>query len=175
MSFEKNYIANTIFEFHRYKTLGDKTFLQLNEEELHWKYSETDNSIALIVKHISGNMLSRWTNFLEEDGEKPWRNREKEFTNPPITKSDIIQLWEQGWECLFRALNTVNEDNFKTKIKIRNEPHTIIEAVNRQLAHYSNHIGQIVLLGKMIKGTDWVSLSIPKGNSEAFNQKKFKQ
>lgn len=109
--FQKNYIENTILEFHRYKILGDKTFQQLSEKELHWKYSETDNSIAQIVKHISSNMLSRWTNFLEEDGEKPWRDRENEFKNPPKTKNDLIQLWETGWQCLFSALYSIKKDN----------------------------------------------------------------
>ena len=173
MSFEGNYIKNVIFEFERYKTLGDKTFLQLTEKELHWSYSSTDNSIAIIVKHIAGNMLSRWTNFLTEDGEKQWRNRENEFKNPPKTKASIIELWEDGWNCLFYALENIKEANFNSKIKIRNEPHTIVEAINRQLAHYSNHVGQVVLLGKMIKGKDWVSLSIPKGESEIFNKEKF--
>ncbi len=118
-------------------------------------------------------MLSRWTNFLTEDGEKVWRNREGEFENPPQSKSEMLAAWEKGWGCLFNALNTINLDNFDTHIKIRNEEHTIIEAVNRQLAHYANHVGQIVLLGKMIKGDDWVSLSIPKGGSERFNAERF--
>jgi len=175
MSFQQNYIQNVVFEFKRYKTLGDKTIHQLNQEELLWQYTNTDNSISTIVKHLSGNMLSRWTNFLEEDGEKSWRNRENEFINPPKTKDELIQLWERGWNCLFDALSLLNEDNFSYTIKIRNESHTILEAINRQLAHYSNHVGQIVLLGKMIKGKEWVSPSIAKGNSESFNKEKFKK
>lgn len=173
MDFNENYIKSVVFEFNRYKTLGDKTFKQLSENEIHWKNSNTDNSIAIIVKHLVGNMLSRWTNFLTEDGEKPWRNRETEFEVPYTTKTEMIQAWEKGWECLFTALNTINAANFGTKIRIRNQEHSIVEAVNRQLAHYSSHLGQIVFLGKMIKGTDWISLSIPKGESTLFNKKMF--
>ena len=173
MEFQKNYLSNVLFEFHRYKTLGDKTFAQLSEKDLHWQYSETDNSIAIIVKHMVGNMLSRWTHFLTEDGEKSWRNREMEFEAPYASKAEMLIAWEQGWQCLFDALETVNASNFGNKITIRGEEHTIVEAINRQLAHYSSHVGQIVFLGKMIKGADWTSLSIPKGDSEAFNRKMF--
>lgn len=153
--------------------MGDKTFAQLYDEDIHWKYNEGDNSIALIVKHMSGNMLSRWTNFLTEDGEKAWRNRETEFEHPPKSKTEMLAAWEKGWQCLFDALAAINADNFDTYIKIRNEEHTMVEAVNRQLAHYANHVGQIVLLGKMIKGGEWASLSIPKGATGQFNADKF--
>jgi len=173
MDYQENYIKSVIFEFERYKTLGDKTFAQLNEKDIYWTLSETDNSIAIIVKHMAGNMLSRWTNFLTEDGEKLWRNRETEFHDAYQSKKGMTQAWEQGWQCLFHALKSINSANFDSEIKIRNEPHTIFEAVNRQLAHYANHVGQIILLGKMIKGKAWVSLSIAKGASEAFNKEKF--
>ncbi|RDY58327.1 DUF1572 family protein [Flagellimonas nanhaiensis] len=173
MNFIENYLSSAKFEFQRYKTMGDKTFAQLSEPEIHWKYQETDNSIAIIVKHMVGNMLSRWTNFLTEDGEKTWRNREMEFEGPYSAKTDMLVAWEKGWKCLFDALESVTPSNFESKVKIRNEEHTIIEAVNRQLAHYSSHVGQIVFLGKMVKGAEWTSLSIPKGGSEAFNQKMF--
>lgn len=172
MTHQENFIKSALFEFRRYKTLGDNTFAQLNDKELLWKYNETDNSISQIVKHISGNMLSRWTNFLTEDGEKSWRNRDTEFEHPFALKTEMVTAWEQGWDCLFEALATVNTNNFSASIKIRNEEHTIIEAVNRQLAHYANHVGQIVLLGKMIKGSKWVSLSVSKGESQAFNRVK---
>lgn len=169
----ENYIESAWFEFERYKILGDKTFFQLSEQELQWRYSPTDNSIAQIVKHISGNMLSRWTNFLTEDGEKPWRQRENEFIEPLSKKSEIISSWQQGWDCLFNALNQIDNENFHNVIKIRNEAHTLVEAMNRQLAHYAHHVGQIVLLGKMIKGSKWKTLSIPRGGSDAFNRQKF--
>ncbi|MGB5819420.1 MAG: DUF1572 family protein [Saonia sp.] len=173
MNYTSNYLKSVLFEFQRYKTLGDKTFDQLREEDIHWTYNKDDNSIALIVKHMAGNMLSRWTNFQTEDGEKSWRDREAEFKNPYPTMSMMKKAWEEGWACLFHALESINDKNFDAPIKIRNETHTTIEAVNRQLAHYANHVGQIILMGKMIKGPEWVSLSIPKGGSEAFNQKKF--
>ena len=173
MDFVKNYLDSSRFELGRYKTLGDKTFAQLGESDILWKYQEEDNSISQIVKHVSGNMLSRWTNFLSEDGEKPWRYRDTEFEEPFTTKTEMIVAWEKGWQCLFDAIASINSDNFNSLVKIRNEEHTIVEAINRQLAHYANHVGQIVLLGKMIKGDSWVSLSVPKGESEVFNKEKF--
>ena len=172
---QENYLESVLFEFRRYKTLGDKTFAQLEEKDMHWIFSESDNSIAVIVKHMTGNMLSRWTNFLTEDGEKTWRDRETEFIAPLESRWEIIQAWENGWQCLFDALDTLNSENFETtQLKIRNQPHTIFEAVNRQLAHYANHVGQIVYIGKMIKGAEWVSLSISKGGSQEYNQSMFK-
>ncbi len=173
MSTPSNYIQSALFEFNRHKSYGDTVFEQLREVDIHWRYDEESNSIALIVKHMVGNMLSRWTNFLSEDGEKTWRDRETEFKNPYRDKAQMIAAWEQGWDCLFEALNSVNETNFNTTIKIRNEPHTIFEAVNRQLAHYSGHVGQIVFIGKMLRGNEWKSPTIPKGGSEAFNKKMF--
>ncbi|RYC51547.1 DUF1572 family protein [Flagellimonas olearia] len=173
MDFQKEYIASALFEFHRYKTMGDKTFAQLSNSDILWKYSETDNSIAIIVKHMVGNMLSRWTNFLTEDGEKTWRNRELEFEEPYTSKTELLAAWEKGWQCLFTALESINAFNFDSKIKIRDEEHSIPAAINRQLAHYASHVGQIAFVGRMIKGDEWVSLSIPKGGSQAFNQKMF--
>lgn len=173
MSYVKNFIDSALFEFKRYKTLGDRTFAQLDDEDIRWTYTNTDNSIAIIVKHLVGNMLSRWTNFLEEDGEKVWRNREDEFENGYGSKKEMLEAWAKGWDSLFDALATIDDTNFDTPIRIRAEQHAIIEAVHRQLAHYSNHVGQIVFIGKMIKGTEWKSLSIPKGGSEAFNKEKF--
>jgi len=173
MEFAKNYLDSALYEFHRYKTMGDKTFAQLSEEDILWKYHVEDNSISQIVKHLAGNMLSRWTNFLTEDGEKSWRHRDTEFEDPFTTKTKMVAAWEKGWQCLFDALDTLTSKNFNSRIKIRDEDHTIVEAVNRQLAHYASHVGQIVFMGKMIKGDKWVSLSIPKGESEVFNKEKF--
>ena len=173
MDHPKNYLQSVGYEFRRYKKLGDKTFAQLSDDELIWRYSQEDNSIAQIVKHLAGNMLSRWTNFLDEDGEKEWRNRDQEFTDPPSSKEALLDVWEKGWNCLFNALDSIDESNFDSKVKIRTEPHSIVEAINRQLAHYASHVGQIVFLGKMLKGKNWVSLSIPKGESAAFNKAKF--
>ena len=173
MNFQENYLSNVKFDFQRYKSMGNATFAQISDDDIHWKYAETDNSIAIIVKHMVGNMLSRWTNFLTEDGEKSWRQRDLEFEKPYSTKAEMLSAWEKGWQCLFEALGSINSANFENKIKIRNEEHSIIEAINRQLAHYASHIGQIVFIGRMIKGSDWTSLSIPKGESEAFNKKMF--
>lgn len=170
---KKEYINNIKKQFEYYKALGEKTFEQLDEEELFWQYNEASNSIAIIVNHLWGNMKSRWTDFLTTDGEKEWRHRDQEFEAVIKTKDELIRKWNEGWKCLFDALNSINEKNFETKIYIRNQEHSIIEAINRQFAHYSYHIGQITYIGKMLKGTQWKSLSIPKGKSNEFNKQKF--
>ncbi len=170
-----NYLESVRKQFAYYQILGDKTFEQLSEEQLFWQYNADSNSIAIIVKHLGGNMLSRWTDFLEADGEKAWRNRETEFAQTIQNRAELIQKWEEGWQCLFQALDQVNSDNLEQLIYIRNQGHTVMEAINRQLAHYAYHVGQIVFIGKMLKGQQWQSLSIPKGQSEAFNAEKFSQ
>ncbi len=167
------YLHSIKKQFDYYKTLGEKTFNQLEEKDLFWQFNEESNSIAIIVNHLSGNMKSRWTDFLTTDGEKEWRNRDMEFEAEIKTKKDFFLKWDEGWQCLFEALDMINEENFDTEIYIRNQSHSIIDAVNRQLAHYSYHIGQIVYVGRMIRGEKWVSLSIPKGNSTNFNNEKF--
>ncbi len=174
MNYQEQLIESALFEFNRYKGLCDTTFEQLAEEDIHWQRSETDNSIAIIVKHMVGNMLSRWTNFFTEDGEKPWRDRDTEFENAYKTKKEMIIAWEESWECLFTALATITPKNFDTHIKIRDQQHTVTQAIHRQLTHYAYHCGQIVLLGKMIKQEQWVSLSIAKGKSSNFNKTMFK-
>lgn len=168
-----HYLSSVLHQFQFYKSLGDKTFAQLDDEKLFWQYNEESNSIANIIKHVSGNMLSRWTNFLTEDGEKSWRNRDEEFETFKTSKEELIQIWEKGWTCLFEALASLKEEDLDRTILIRNEAHTVTEAINRQLAHYPYHIGQIVFIGKMCSRETWNSLSIPKGNSVAFNQEKF--
>lgn len=140
-----------------------------------WQSNEDANSISIIVKHMVGNMLSRWTNFLTEDGEKTWRNRDNEFVGSYQTKEEIIASWESGWHCLFSAINPLREEDLERIIYIRNGGHTVVEAINRQLAHYAYHVGQIVFLEKLIKGDEWQSLSIPKGESSKYNQEKFSQ
>jgi hypothetical protein len=167
------YLHSIKKQFEYYKSVGEKTFDQLDEKDLFWQANEAVNSIAIIVNHLWGNMKSRWTDFLTSDGEKEWRNRDLEFEPLIQTKTELIEKWNEGWKCLFDALNTINEDNFETKVYIRNQEHSIIEAINRQLAHYAYHIGQIVFIGKMVKGSDWKSLTIPKGKSNEFNQAKF--
>ncbi len=166
-------MSSTIKQFEYYKLLGDKTFEQLNNDQFFWTPNKEDNSIAIIIKHISGNMRSRWTNFLIEDGEKEWRNRDDEFINSFTNQEEVIAYWETGWQCLFNALNSVTEKNSDTIIYIRNQGHSITEAINRQLCHYSYHIGQIVFLGKFLNGDNWNSLSVTKGNSKKYNAEKF--
>ena len=168
-----NYINSIIKQFEYYKMLGDKTFEQIESKDIQWQYNSESNSISILVKHIVGNMLSRWTNFLTEDGEKEWRHRDTEFEYSYFSKEDMIKAWDKGWECLFNAIKPLQEDDLERIICIRNQEHTVTEAINRQLAHYSYHIGQIVFLGKMIKGNDWKSLSIPKGKSSTYNKDKF--
>jgi hypothetical protein len=168
-----SYLSSIIKQFEYYKSLGDKTFEQLSKEQIHWQYNNESNSVAIIVKHIVGNMLSRWTNFLTEDGEKIWRERDKEFTDTYNNKEDMFMDWNKGWECLFEAIKPLEENQLEQIIYIRNQGHTVTEAINRQLAHYSYHIGQIVFLGKMIINDNWESLSIPKGKSSDYNKVKF--
>lgn len=172
---EKNYLDSIEKQFAYYKLLGEKTFEQLEDNALFWQYNEESNSIGIIVNHMAGNMLSRWTDFLNSDGEKTWRNREQEFEAELNSREALLARWEEGWACLFKALDSINENNFDTTVYIRNQGHTIIEAINRQLAHYAYHVGQITFLGKMIKGAEWESLSIPKGKSQDYNADKFAQ
>jgi hypothetical protein len=170
---ESSFLTISINRFKNYKGLGEKTFDQLNFEELKKEFAEDSNSITVIVKHLVGNMLSRWTNFLTEDGEKSWRHRDQEFVDTYQSKEDMLMAWENGWDCLFKALEPLKTDDLEQIIFIRNEEHTVTEAIIRQLAHYAYHVGQIVFLGKLIKGSQWKSLSIPKGKSEDFNAEKF--
>jgi hypothetical protein len=170
---ENSFLSSSIKRFKYYKNLGDKAFEQLNYDELQKEFADDSNSISIIVKHLVGNMLSRWTNFLTEDGEKTWRNRDQEFEDTYTSKQELLDAWETGWNCLFKALESIKDGDLEKVIFIRNEEHTITEAIVRQLAHYPYHIGQIVFIGKLIKGKQWKSLSIPKGKSEDFNAKKF--
>lgn len=170
-----NFLDSHKKQFLYYKQLGEKTFDQLSNEELLWQYNPESNSIAIIVKHLWGNMRSRWTDFLTTDGEKDFRDRESEFDADIKTREDLLSKWNEGWRTLFGALDNVNEANFNDLVYIRNQGHTITEAVNRQLAHYSYHIGQIVFIGRMIKGSEWKSLSIPRGESQMYNAQKFEK
>ncbi len=172
---ESNYLESVVQQFKYYKVLGDRAFAQLTEEQIFWQYNEESNSIAVMVKHLWGNMLSRWTDFLTSDGEKEWRDRDGEFEADIKSMEEMKAKWEAGWECLFQALDSINQGNFHDLIYIRNQGHTIVEAINRQLAHYAYHIGQIVYLARMMVGQDWTSLSIAKGQSKAFNAAKFAQ
>jgi hypothetical protein len=161
-------------QFQYYKLLGDKTIARVDEAQFFHVLHPEANSMAIIMRHMAGNMLSRWTDFLTSDGEKEWRQRDAEFENNRVSKQELVAYWEKGWECLFQALDSVTTSDLERIIYIRNQGHTVVEAINRQLAHYPYHIGQMVFLAKML--TDhWESLSIPRGNSSQFNLEKFSQ
>lgn len=169
-SIGKEYLVTVIRRLKYYKDLAEKTFEQLDENDLHFRPNDESNSVAIIVQHMAGNMLSRFTNFLTEDGEKEWRQRDDEFEIHNYSKQQVLDLWDKGWQCVFNALEPLTEDDLLKTIYIRKEALTVIDAINRQLAHYPHHIGQILFIGKMLKGDKWKNLSIPKGQSKAYNQ-----
>jgi len=175
MEINEHYLESVKKQFLYYKTLGEKAMEQIQPEQLFVSVNEDTNSIATIVKHLSGNMLSRWTDFLTTDGEKEWRNRDGEFENDLQTKEAVMTLWDKGWNCFFDALDSIQPEQLSTIIYIRNEGHTVVEAINRQLAHYPYHIGQIVFYAKQLKTSEWESLSIPKNKSNSYNATKFAQ
>jgi hypothetical protein len=166
-SFLNSYIKRITY----YKTLGEQTFAQLDDLDFHFQPNEESNSIGIIIQHIAGNMLSRFTNFLNEDGEKVWRERDAEFEEQHLSKDELLSLWQKGWDCYLGAVQSLTEDDLEKTITIRSEQLTVTDALNRQLAHYPYHIGQIVYLGRVIKNKAWKNLSIPKGHSQAFNDK----
>jgi hypothetical protein len=166
------YLESIIKQCEYYKLLGDQTFAQLPDAALTWQYNSESNSIATIVHHLWGNMRSRWTDFLTTDGEKRWRNRDAEFENDQTTRAEMLQKWEEGWSIFLQTLRTLQPEDLDKIIYIRSQGHTVMEAINRQLAHYPYHVGQIVYIGKMAT-ENWRSLSIPKGASEQFNKEKF--
>ena len=169
------YLESARKQFEYYKQLGEKTFAQVPDEALFWQYNPESNSIATIVKHLWGNMLSRWTDFLTSDGEKEWRQRDAEFENDLSSREEMLQKWDEGWTCFFKALDSLREEDLERIVYIRNMGHTVMEAINRQLAHYPYHVGQIVFIGKMVKDSGWTSLSIPRNQSGAYNADKFSQ
>ena len=156
-----------------YKTIAEKAMDQLEDEQLFLALNENTNAISTIIHHMSGNMLSRWTDFLTTDGEKEWRNRDAEFQISINSKEELLTIWNKGWDCFFYAINALTTDQLSTIVYIRNEGQTAIDAINRQLAHYPYHIGQIVFYAKMLKQSEWTSLSIPKNNSDSYNADKF--
>lgn len=168
-----SYLESVKKQFLYYKTLGEKAFEQLEPGQLFIAVNENTNPIAVIVNHLSGNMLSRWTDFLTTDGEKEWRNRDEEFEDRIQTKEALLASWNKGWDCFLNALDKLEPKHLSEIIYIRNEGHTVIEAINRQLAHYPYHIGQIVFYAKLLKNGEWNSLSIPKNKSTDYNADKF--
>jgi len=166
----KHYLDDSIASFRAYKKLAEKALHQLNDEEFLVTLDEEGNSVAVIMKHLAGNMFSRWTDFLTTDGEKPDRNRDLEFVIEATTgKKDVLEYWERGWQCVFDALEPLRAEDLERKVLIRGEEHTVIQAINRQLMHYAYHIGQIVFLAKHFRSTEWKSLSIPRNRSAEFN------
>lgn len=167
------YLSSAIKEFNYYKSLGEKTIERLDDDKLHFTPDTSSNSIAVIMQHLHGNMMSRWTDFLTSDGEKNWRNRDGEFKDNNASKETLLQLWNEGWETLLLTLKALDQSHLNKKITIRNMRHTVVEAINRQLTHYAFHVGQIVFIGKLILGKEWQSLSIPLNKSESYNKEKF--
>jgi uncharacterized protein DUF1572 len=170
MHTEEAFLQSAIKKFKVQKTLGEKTFAQLSDKDFVFKPSGESNSIALIIQHMHGNMLSRWTNFLTEDGEKPWRERDKEFEDILSAKEDIINAWNRGWACVLDTLESLGAEDLMKTITIRSEPLLVIDAIIRQVDHYGYHVGQIVYIAKIIKDADWQTLSIAKNKSNHFNK-----
>ena len=169
-SLATHYLADSIASLRAYKKLADKAIAQLKDDEFFITLDEEANSVAVIMKHMAGNMFSRWTDFLATDGEKPDRNRDMEFViDPEKGKDEVVAYWEKGWQRVFGALEPLTAEDLGRKVLIRGEEHTVIQAINRQLMHYANHIGQIVFLAKHFRSTEWKSLSIPRNRSAEFN------
>ncbi|MBB2150448.1 DUF1572 domain-containing protein [Pedobacter gandavensis] len=165
------YLKSVQHQLAYYKKIGEQAMAQLSDAELFWQYNTESNSIAIIVKHLSGNMISRWTDFFTSDGEKENRHRDIEFIPDFSSRAEVLACWDQGWNCFLGVINALKEEDLSKEVTIRQEKHTVIAAINRQLAHYPYHIGQIVFIGKMLRATDWQSLSIPKGKSADYNAK----
>lgn len=170
MSIGNLFLQSAIKRLRYYKELGEKTFEQLQDEDFHFQPDPESNSIAVIIQHMAGNMLSRWTDFLTADGEKEWRNRDVEFEEQHLTKQQLIGFWQKGWDCCLGTLKSLTEDDLLKTILIRKEGLSAVDAINRQLAHYPYHVGQIIYLAKMIKKEHWQTLSIAKGQSVQYNK-----
>ena len=171
---DTSYLQDSIGLFHYYKKLGDRAMTQCPDEALFVTLDAESNSIAIIVKHMAGNMRSRWLDFLITDGEKPDRNRDTEFETPPATRVELMEMWERGWKYVFDALEPLTEADLTRTVTIRTEPHSVMQAINRQVAHYAHHVGQILFLAKHLTFTKtgkWESLSVPRGKSAEINAK----
>lgn len=169
--FSTSYIEDSLSLFRYYKKLAEGAMEQVSDEQFFVTLDEEMNSIAIIAKHMAGNMRSRWTDFLTSDGEKPDRNRDSEFVEPPQTRAGLMKMWNEGWERLFSALEPLSDADLERKVEIRGEPHSVMQAINRQIAHYSYHVGQIIFLAKHLKASDWKSLTVPRNKSAEFNRR----
>jgi hypothetical protein len=170
LQFTQSYMEDSLTLFRYYKGLAERAMEQVSDEELFAGLDEESNSIGLVVKHMAGNMLSRWTDFLTTDGEKPNRNRDGEFIDPPATRMALMETWEEGWACVFRALEPLSDEDLGRTVTIRGEAHSVMQAISRQIAHYAYHVGQIVWLAKHFTQDRWQSLTIPKNRSAGFNR-----
>ncbi len=171
LKFTTSYIEDALAVFRQYKLLGESAIQQVSDEQLFTSLDGESNSIAIIAKHITGNMRSRWTDFLTTDGEKPNRNRDSEFVDPPATREALMHDWEEGWACVFSAIAPLTDADLSGTVTIRSEAHSVMQAINRQLAHYPMHVGQIILLAKHFAGERWQTLSVPRNKSAEFNRK----
>jgi hypothetical protein len=171
LKFTTSYLEDALELLRYYKRLGERAMDQVSDEQLFEALDADGNSIAVIVKHMAGNMRSRWTDFLTSDGEKPDRDRDSEFVDPPPTREGVLQLWNHGWDIVFGAIEPLTEADLTRTITVRGEPHSVMQAISRQLAHYPHHIGQIVLLAKHFAGDRWQSLTIPRNRSAEFNRR----
>jgi hypothetical protein len=171
LQFTTSYLEDSIALFRHYKKLGDRAISQVTDEQLLVCLDPEMNSIALIVKHMVGNMRSRWTDFLSTDGEKPNRNRDSEFVEPPLTRADLLKSWEDGWSLVFGALEPLSDADLSRTVIIRGEAHSVMQAINRQLTHYAYHCAQIVMLAKHLASAQWQSLSVPRNKSAEFNRR----
>lgn len=166
-----SYVEDSLSLFRYYKKLAESAMEQVSDTQLFATLDEEMNSIAIIAKHMAGNMRSRWTSFLTSDGEKPDRNRDSEFVDPAATRADLMQAWNNGWRSVFEALEPLSDSDLQRTVTIRGEAHSVLQAINRQIAHYAYHCGQIVFLAKHWKGSEWMSLSVPRNKSAEFNRK----
>lgn len=171
LEFTTSYINDCLAIFRQYKKLSEAALAQVSDEHLLITVDAESNSLAIIIKHMAGNMRSRWTDFLTTDGEKPDRNRDSEFEAPPATRADLMRLWEQGWNCLFSALEALTDAELSRTVTIRGEAHSVMQAINRQVAHYSYHCGQIVFLAKHLESDSWKCLTVPRKQSDDFNRR----
>jgi hypothetical protein len=171
LQFTTSYLEDSLTLFRQYKKLAEGGMEQVSDEQLFTVLDEEMNSIAVVVKHMAGNMRSRWTDFLTSDGEKPDRNRDSEFVDPPPTREALMKLWAEGWDCVFTALGPLSDADLVRTITIRGEAHSVMQAINRQIAHYAYHCGQIVLLAKHFQHDRWRSLSVPRAKSADFNKR----
>lgn len=167
--FSTSYIEDSLAVLRSWKSLTEKAMAQLRDEDFHKSIDPESNSVAIMVKHMAGNMRSRWQDFLTSDGEKPDRHRDTEFEMPEqLTRAQIMEMWQRGWKYVFDALEPLTDADLERKIFIRGEPHSVMQAINRQVAHYANHMGQIIFLAKHLRSADWKAVTIPRGKSEEF-------